>query len=243
MTSSSLVDEWERQFRRRGETPAVPAATVVLLRNHEGSGLETLMLRRHSEIAFGGMWVFPGGRIDVEDHEGANEMLDVARTAAVREAAEESGLEVVSEELVHFAFWVPPPIAPRRFATWFFAAPAGREPVVIDDGEITHHEWMRPADAIRRCDEGELELAPPTWVTLHTVDRYGDVDTAIRELDSRVPRYYVTHLGRGESGPVAMWAGDAGYDRGEPSMVGPRHRLEMTPSGYRFDESGYRDPS
>lgn len=242
MTTSSVVDEWERQFRRRGETPAVPAATVVLLRDHDDGGLETLMLRRSSKIAFGGMWVFPGGRIDAEDHNGATDMIDAARAAAVREAAEESGLDVVIGDLVHFAFWIPPPIAPRRFATWFFAAPAGRDQVVIDDGEITQHEWMRPSDALGRGD-GELELAPPTWVTLHTVNRYDDVDTALRELDERIVRYYETHLGRGENGPVAMWAGDAGYDTNQPSEPGPRHRLEMTPDGYHFDESGYRDPA
>ncbi|MFO1393124.1 MAG: hypothetical protein U1F09_05080 [Steroidobacteraceae bacterium] len=44
-----------------------PAATLVLVREH-GGGLEALMLRRHSAIAFmGGMWVFPGGRMDAAD--------------------------------------------------------------------------------------------------------------------------------------------------------------------------------
>ena len=44
-------------------TPAIPAATVVLLRESE-TGIETLMLHRTSKVSFGGMWVFPGGRID-----------------------------------------------------------------------------------------------------------------------------------------------------------------------------------
>ena len=47
-------------------TPPVLAATVILLRD-AGDGLETLMLRRNSKIVFGGMWVFPGGRIDDAD--------------------------------------------------------------------------------------------------------------------------------------------------------------------------------
>ena len=47
-------------------TPAVPAATVVVLRDAP-SGVEVLMLRKSSRIAFGGMWVFPGGRIDAAD--------------------------------------------------------------------------------------------------------------------------------------------------------------------------------
>ena len=36
-------------------TVIVPAATVILLRSAE-SGPETLMLRKNSKIAFGGMW-------------------------------------------------------------------------------------------------------------------------------------------------------------------------------------------
>ena len=48
--------------------PAIPAATVILLRDIDGDGKpEVLMLRKNSKIAFGGMWVFPGGRIDPED--------------------------------------------------------------------------------------------------------------------------------------------------------------------------------
>ena len=60
------------------------------------------------------------------------------------------------------------------FATFFFAAPHD-EPtseVLIDDGEITEHEWMRPVDAMARRDGGEIELAPPTWMTLHRLSGF-----------------------------------------------------------------------
>jgi len=44
-----------------------PAATVLLLRE-VGGELEVLMMRRDTRIAFmGGMWVFPGGRVDAAD--------------------------------------------------------------------------------------------------------------------------------------------------------------------------------
>ena len=44
-----------------------PAATVVLLREANGR-LEALMMRRGAGLAFmGGMWVFPGGRVDPAD--------------------------------------------------------------------------------------------------------------------------------------------------------------------------------
>ena len=72
-------------------TPAIPAATVILLRD-AADGIETLMLRRNSKLAFGGMWVFPGGRVEESDGAGLDDEFAAARRAAVREAEEESGL-------------------------------------------------------------------------------------------------------------------------------------------------------
>jgi 8-oxo-dGTP pyrophosphatase MutT (NUDIX family) len=47
--------------------PARPAATLLLLRDAP-SGVEVLMMRRQRELRFmGGMWVFPGGRLDPSD--------------------------------------------------------------------------------------------------------------------------------------------------------------------------------
>jgi len=42
--------------RSPASTPAIPAATVVLLRDGE-NGVEVLMLRKNPKIRFGGMWV------------------------------------------------------------------------------------------------------------------------------------------------------------------------------------------
>lgn len=54
-----------------GREPAVPlspASTVVLLRRGSGGGLEAYLQRRHTGLAFaGGMYAFPGGRVDAAD--------------------------------------------------------------------------------------------------------------------------------------------------------------------------------
>src|SRR3546814_12473017 len=74
--------------------PAIPAATVVLLRDGD-EGLETLMLHRTSKVAFGGMWVFPGGRLDPEDRRlAALVARAAARRSEEREAMEEFAVRV-----------------------------------------------------------------------------------------------------------------------------------------------------
>ncbi|HZP28994.1 MAG TPA: NUDIX hydrolase [Acidimicrobiia bacterium] len=206
----------------------VPAATVVLVRDG-GAGLETLMLRRNSTLDFaGGMWVFPGGRVDEADRDGAADELHAARRAAVREAEEEAGLLVDDAELVWIAHWQPPAGARRRFATWFFLAPAPQGGAVsIDGGEIHDAAWMSPAVAIARRDALEIELAPPTWVTLDYLSRFAGVDEAMAAARTLVPEHYETHIGVVDGGAVALWHGDAGYADSDASAEGARHRLWM----------------
>jgi len=235
---TSRFAAWARKARETGETPAIPAATVVVLRD-TSDGPATLMLRKNSKIAFGGMWVFPGGRIDLADHhEDPLDELAAARAAAAREAMEEAAVVVDPHEMVLFSHWLPPAIAPKRYSTWFFAAGVNSDQVTIDDGEIVDHEWMTPRQALGRHHEGEIELVPPTWVTLHTIQGFDSVDALLRSLQGRPARHHETHIAFTDSGPVAMWAGDAGYETDNASIPGSRHRLEMLPEGYLYDDSG-----
>jgi len=204
--------------------PLVPASTVVLGRDGE-DGVEVLMLRRNSKLAFGGMWVFPGGRVDEPDRRSGDREVEWARTAAVREAAEETGLVVEPSSMVAFSHWIPPEVAPRRFSTWFFLAPAPLGEVVVDMGEIHEHMWARPVDALGRRDAGEIELVPPTWVTLHWLSGFTTVDQAQRSVVE--PEVYATRVGRLDETPVVMWGRDSAYESGRLRAGGPRHRLVM----------------
>ena len=40
---------------------------------------------------------------------------------------------------------------------------------------------------------------------------------------------------RGGHEAVALWHGDAGYDTGDPTIEGDRHRLLMLPDGWRYE--------
>lgn len=242
------------------EGEGIPAATVIPLRDASraegGTALEVLMLRKNSKIAFGGMWVFPGGRIDPEDWPVADDPdgpegpappgleLEAATRAAAREALEEADLLVEPAQMVPFAHWTPPETmamnSTKRFLTWFFVcrAPVGEDGVVtIDHGEIHDHEWVRPAEMLRRRDAGEIQLVPPTFVTLHDLAAHGDVESALTAARDRTPPRYATRIlptVDGE-GLVAIWAGDAAYESSDLAVPGGRHRLVMVEPEWRFE--------
>jgi 8-oxo-dGTP pyrophosphatase MutT (NUDIX family) len=231
----SQFTRWLRDGERQEGEP-IPAATVVLVRDAP-QGLETLMLRKNSKLAFGGMWVFPGGRIDDADREGAGDVVSAARRAAVREAAEEADLAVDEPTLAWISHWVPPGLAPKRYATWFFVAPAPEGTVTIDGGEIHDSAWMRPEDALARRDAGDIELAPPTWMTLHYLGEFATVAELLADASRREPRAYQTEVARCADGIAAVWAGDAAYGGTDPDAPGPRHRLWMLDSGWRLERT------
>jgi 8-oxo-dGTP pyrophosphatase MutT (NUDIX family) len=243
------------------EGDLIPAATVIPLRDAvqpDGTrALEVLMLRKNSALAFGGMWVFPGGRIDPEDWPAADDPdgpdgpappgleLEAARTAAAREALEEADLLVEPSAMVMFSHWTPPDAVAmnsrKRFATWFFAcrAPVGEDGIVtIDGGEIHEDEWVRPGDMLRRRDAGDIQLVPPTVVTLHDLAQHATVDEALDAARSREPFRYVTKiLGRPDDGAlVALWHGDAAYETEDLDQPGPRHRLTMDDPDWTFED-------
>ena len=86
---------------------ARPAATVLVLREVSES-FEVLMLRRVARGFFGGLWVFPGGRVEDIDHSdlarAAVAVPDDAddwpwRAAALRETVEEVGVAITDPPL------------------------------------------------------------------------------------------------------------------------------------------------
>lgn len=75
------------------ETPPIPAATLVTVRERPGRPPELLMVERAQGMAFaGGALVFPGGRIDPSDRLAGGTDEAAARVAAIRETVEETAI-------------------------------------------------------------------------------------------------------------------------------------------------------
>jgi 8-oxo-dGTP pyrophosphatase MutT (NUDIX family) len=220
------------------ETPAIPAATVILLRDSD-RGVETLMLHRTSKVHFGGMWVFPGGRIDPEDYPESNDVNIAAQHAAVRETLEETGITIGGDAFAWFAHWTPPAGTPRRYATWFFASILETDQVIAVDGfEIQNHEWIQPAEALARHAAGEIDLAPPTWITLHQLALHEPAAALWQVLKDQPVRVYETRIRKDKDDRrIALWAEDAAYAGGEVDQSGPRHRLVLDPDGFIFENT------
>jgi 8-oxo-dGTP pyrophosphatase MutT (NUDIX family) len=212
--------------------PARPAATAILVRDG-AAGIEVLLLRRSDHGVFGGMWVFPGGRVD--DGDPGVDDLDRARAAAVRETAEEAGATIDPLTLVAWSHWTPPSIVPKRYVTWFFIAPwpDGSE-VVVDDHEVLEYRWFAPQAAL---DE-RLPMAPPTIVTLAELAAMAPATTADIRRVGTPPAYVTVPASDADGTLVMLWDGDAGYSTADPQVPGARHRMYM-PKGAppRFERS------
>lgn len=74
-------------------SPAIPAATLVVVRDVPEGRPELLMVERAEGMAFaGGALVFPGGRIDQSDRSAADDDVAAAKVAAIRETIEETAI-------------------------------------------------------------------------------------------------------------------------------------------------------
>ncbi|WP_347122958.1 NUDIX domain-containing protein [Microbacterium sp. SY138] len=186
------------------------AGTAVLLRASDPA-FEVLLMRRPDRGSFAGAWVFPGGKVEPGDVHDGDDESENARRAAIRETREEVGLAV--DDLVVLSEWQPPVEAPTRIRTWFFLAeaPAGEPSPAAD--EVVEIAWVPPGEALARHAAGEWTLYPPTWITLHQLAAFSDVESALssggaaqlfqtRVLESEAGRAFAWEQGRLEAGAL-----------------------------------------
>lgn len=217
----------------------IPSATVVLLRDG-ARDIEVLLLQRSPRKGKPGPWVFPGGRVephDVMDSDPGSQGSALA--AAIRETHEEAGLRIESARLETISRWITPPVAPRRFDTWFFIGTSPiDEPVQVDGDEMSDHCWLSPAEILASFGRRELSLAPPTFVTVSWLEEFARADEAVAQLAAReLVTFRPLILRTNEGSLVMLYPGDAGYEAADPHAEGPRHRCHALEHGYSYERS------
>lgn len=180
----------------RGGEPATPlvSATVVPLRVVDG-GLRAWLMRRRTGMKFGGLWAFPGGKLEPDDEAAP----DPLRTCAVRELAEETGCSADPGALLPWSRWITPEPLAYRFDAWTFLwpVPDGVE-LVAGEAEALEGRWFTPGEVLdsRRDDTVDPDLMPPTRSVLCELALLGSLDrvreaAAAREVAPVTPRFAV----------------------------------------------------
>ena len=196
------------------------------------------MVRRAATIAFyGGAWAFPGGRVEASDCEAGEslESLPAVKRAAAREAREEISIDVTPAQMTWMSFWITPVVRPKRFKTWFFVAEHAHAEVVVDGSELDAHRWLTFEQAFAAHRAREMELPPPTFVTLTELAKFRTAAEAIAAFAQAEPRHYFPKLVQVDGGVVSLYQGDTGYDQADPSAAEPHHRLTMIGDTWRYD--------
>ena len=132
---------------------AIPAATLILVRERSGGAPELLMVERAGGMAFAaGALVFPGGRIDPADRDLATALaVDAGAVAAIRETIEETavpvGLSPLPDERVARA------LQEALVAEQPFAEQLGEHGLTLDAAALTPFaRWVPRFHAVRRFD-------------------------------------------------------------------------------------------
>lgn len=173
---------------------AIPAATLIVVRDRAGCMPELLMVERAQGMAFAaGALVFPGGRVDPADQELGRELgIDASAVAAVRETIEETAIPVGLVPVPSRA--TATEIQRTLAADWPFGQVLVDEGLRIKSDAITPFaRWVPKFHAVRRfdtlffvalCPDGEWEpkviegeCADAAWLSADEVlerDRRGE---------------------------------------------------------------------
>lgn len=163
-----------------------------------------------------GVWVFPGGAVDDEDGP-VPDSEEAHRRCAVRELAEEAGMEVDPNDLVAYSRWITPRVVPIRFDTRFYLArDTGRGDPEVDGDEVIDWTWVAPRLAIERHQAGGFELVFPTIKHLESLYGFETVDQAFEAAAGIEVRAVEPTIEMGEDGRDARLA----FDEAESDQPG-----------------------
>ena len=190
------------------ETPARPAASVIVLRDSP-EGPEVLLVQRTPKARFmGGAWVFPGGAVDPDE---------TVEETARRELEEEAAIVIAPDApLTPFSRWITPAEVKTRFDTWFFVVEAPPDAVPqVDGAECVDSRWTRPQQALDEHAEERLLLVFPTIKHLEQLTGFSNVAAVIQAAGAREVRPVQPRIVVADGNPTVLLPGEPGFDADE----------------------------
>jgi 8-oxo-dGTP pyrophosphatase MutT (NUDIX family) len=148
--------------------------------------------------------------------------LGERREAVTRDAQafvrmlEEEDLRLDVGPLVYWSHWITPSIEPKRFDTRFFVAPLPQgQDVSADLSELTEHAWVNPATVAASIERGEIQVVPPTLLTLEDLAeshaRHGGLDAMLEAERGRPTPPVMPRIEAGPSGVSVVMPWDPRY--------------------------------
>ncbi|HEY9219391.1 MAG TPA: NUDIX hydrolase, partial [Phenylobacterium sp.] len=124
----------------------------------------------------------------------------------------ELGVRIDLDALSVFARWITPPLTPKRFDTWFYAAHAPADQLAACDGrETVDAVWLSPAEALRMGEAGERKVVFPTRMNLQLLAEASGAENAIARARARALVTVEPQIQDRPDGKVLVLPPDAGY--------------------------------
>lgn len=172
---------------------------------------------------------------------GAPSSVEAARLAARARLGESGFLEAVRglgapldlDAMEPFSRWITPLVETRRFDTRFFLteAPAHQEGLA-DGSETDSVLWIGAREALSRHTAGELNLLPPTWMTLSALAAFDTVEAAMANTRETVTPRCQPELVSDATGFTLCFPGDPAHSVSTQALPGPT-RLTLDGSRWR----------
>lgn len=149
------------------------------------------------------------------------------------------GLTLPTRALQPWSRWITPKVPSvtnKRFDTRFFVAKAPTDQTAAHDNhEATEALWIRPAEALQRYWDHDMDLAPPQIMTLSQLARFEQADQALASAREKAPPLIEPEPFDQDGHRVICYPGDPRHSRAEPIWSGP---TRLTYRNKRFEPEG-----
>jgi hypothetical protein len=114
------------------------------------------------------------------------------------------------------AHWITPAIEPKRFDTRFFLAKVNAKQLASHDGfELTESFWIKPADALVKLTNGEMNMILPTIKNIEKLAEFSSSEEAFNYFqglgDNAIPPILPKFIKK-DGEWIGFLPGEEGYD-------------------------------